>query len=78
LIHFGQGYDSKYGEETIAATPENGVSIMDRGFCKPSKILVDIPTEFGDKALDKLRYLKAFLCENISYVHWFRKMVFEP
>jgi hypothetical protein len=57
----------------------DGVSIMDRGFCKLSRILVvDIPTEFGDKALDKLRYLKAFMCENISYVHWFRKMVFEP
>jgi putative transposase len=200
LIHFGQGHDSKYGEETIAATPKNGVSIMDRGFCKLTRIqdltkekeryfvmrikndmnlemldngkfllgkgvnevecrvvnycdleertefrlatnlpergefavsneeigefyrkrwqiellwkflkmhlkldrlitkningiemqiyccliayivlqLVDIPKEFGNKALDKLRYLQAFMCENISYVHWFRKMVFEP
>jgi putative transposase len=199
LIHFGQGHDSKYGEETIAATPKNGVSIMDRGFCKLERIkdlicdreryfvmrikndmslqmqengkflvgrgtkkvecriinycdpkertefrlatnlpetgefsanneeigdfyrnrwqiellwkflkmhlkldrlitkningieiqiyccliayvilqLVEIPKEFGGKALDKLRYLQAFMCENISYVHWFRKMVFE-
>jgi IS4 transposase len=198
LIHFGQGHDSKYGEETIAATPENGVSVMDRGFCKLERIkdliqdkeryfvlrikndmsvqmqengkflvgtgakkvecrivnycdleertefrlatnlpetgefaisneelgefyrsrwqiellwkflkmhlkldrlitkningieiqiyccligyvvlqLVEIPKEFGDKALDKLRYLQAFMCENISYVHWFRKIVF--
>ena len=38
--------------------------------------LVEIPKEFGDKALDKLRYLQAFMCENISYVHWFRKIVF--
>jgi putative transposase len=38
LIHFGQGHDSKYGEETIAATPENGVSVMDRGFCKLDRI----------------------------------------
>jgi putative transposase len=38
LIHFGQGHDSKYGEETIAATPKNGVSIMDRGFCKLERI----------------------------------------
>lgn len=198
LIHFGQGHDSKYGEETIAATPKNGVNIMDRGFCKLERIknliqdkeryfvlrikndmslqmqengkflvgtgankvecrivnycdleektefrlatnlpeageftvgngeigefyrsrwqiellwkflkmhlkldqlitkningieiqiyccligyivlqLVDIPKEFGDKALDKLRYLQAFMCENISYVHWFRKIVF--
>ena len=28
LIHFGQGHDSKYGEETIAATPKNGVSVI--------------------------------------------------
>lgn len=33
LIHFGQGHDSKYGDETIAATPDNGVAVMDRGFC---------------------------------------------
>ncbi|AFY92713.1 IS4 family transposase [Chamaesiphon minutus] len=199
LIHFGQGHDSKYGEETIAATPKNGVSVMDRGFCKLERIknliqdreryfvirikndmslemlengkflvgtgtkkvecrivnycdleertefrlatnlpetgefavsnkeigefyrnrwqiellwkflkmhlkldrlitkntngieiqiyccliayivlqLVETPKEFGEKILDKLRYLQAFMCENISYVHWFRKMVFE-
>jgi putative transposase len=199
LIHFGQGHDSKYGEETIASTPGNGVSVMDRGFCKLDRIksliqdkeryfvmrikndmnlqmlengkflvgtgakkvecrivnycdleertefrlatnltetgeftvsneeigefyrnrwqiellwkflkmhlkldrlitkntngieiqiyccliayvvlqLVEIPKEFGDKILDKLRYLQAFMCENISYVHWFRKIVFE-
>lgn len=199
LIHFGQGHDSKYGEETIAATPKNGVSVMDRGFCKLERIkeliqdkeryfvmrikndmslqmqengkflvgtgakkvecrivnycdleertefrlatnlpetgefavsneeigefyrnrwqiellwkflkmhlkldrlitknpngieiqiyccliayvvlqLVEIPKEFGDKKLDKLRYLQAFMCENISYVHWFRKIAFE-
>ena len=199
LIHFGQGHDSKYGEETIAATPKNGVSVMDRGFCKLERIkdmiqdkeryfvmrikndmslqmqengkflvgtgakkvecrivnycdpeertefrlatnlpetgefavsneeigdfyrnrwqiellwkflkmhlkldrlitkntngieiqiyccliayvilqLVEIPKEFGNKALDKFRYLQAFMCENISYVHWFRKIVFE-
>jgi putative transposase len=198
LIHFGQGHDSKHGEETIAATPINGVNIMDRGFCKLERIkdmmqdkeryfvmrikndmslqmqengkflvgtgvkkvecrivnycdleertefrlatnlpesgefavsneeigefyrsrwqiellwkflkmhlkldrlitknvngieiqiyccligyvvlqLVKIPKEFGSKALDKLRYLQAFMCENISYVHWFRKIVF--
>ncbi len=200
LIHFGQGHDSKYGEETIAATPKNGVSVMDRGFCKLERIkeliqdkeryfvmrikndmslqmlengkfvigtgakklecrvvnycdleertefrlatnlpetgefaasneeigdfyrnrwqielvwkflkmhlkldrlitkntngieiqiyccliayvllqLLEIPKEFGSKILDKLRYLQAFMCENISHVHWFRKMVLEP
>ena len=199
LIHFGQGHDSKYGEETIAATPKNGVSIMDRGFCKLERIkdliqdkeryfvmrikndmslqmlengkflvgtgtkkvecrivnycdleertefrlatnlpdtgefavstkeigefyrnrwqiellwkflkmhlkldrlitknkngieiqiyccliayiilqLVETPKEFGEKILDKLRYLQAFMCEHISYVHWFKKMVLE-
>lgn len=38
--------------------------------------LVNIPKEFGDKLLDKLRYLQAFMCENISYVHWLKKLVF--
>ena len=31
-VHFGQGHDSKYGEETIEATPENAVLVMNRGF----------------------------------------------
>jgi putative transposase len=197
LINFGSGHDSKYGEETIAAIPEHGVGVMDRGFAKLERIkrlnelqeryfvlrvknnmslelldsgkgilgtgkdkvevrvivfsdletrsefriatnlpekgngavsneeiaeiykkrwqiellwkflkmhlkldrlitknvngitiqiytcliayvlieLVDIPKEFGSKMLDKLRYLQAFMCENISYLHWFRKIV---
>ncbi len=198
LIHFGQGHDSKYGDNTIDATPENGVSIMDRGFSSQGRLkellaktnryfvlriknniklemlendkffigvgenkvearvvnfcdieekhefrfvtnlpaegesgisneeisafyrcrwqielfwkflkmhlkldrlitknvngiqiqiytcliayvllqLVKIPKEFGEKLLDKLRYLQAFMCENISYVHWLQKIVF--
>ncbi len=198
LIHFGQGHDSKYGNLTIDATPDNGLSIMDRGFSSLSRIqelldrthryfllriknnirikmlenghflvgtgeeqvearvvnfcdlesrtefrfvtnlpetgdeeisheevgdfyrlrwqielfwkflkmhlkldrlitkntngieiqiytcliayvllqLVTIPSIFGKTLLDKLRYLQAFMCENISYVHWFPKLVF--
>lgn len=38
--------------------------------------LVEIPKAFGNKMLDKLRYLQAFMCENISYVHWLQKLVF--
>lgn len=197
LIHFGQGHDSKYGDETIDATPEKGVSVMDRGFCKLDRIkalmsekeryfllrinnnvklqmlpdgqfligtgkeqvkarvvnfcdietgvefrlvtnlaelnemkisneelgdfyrlrwkielfwkflkmhlkldklitknpngiqiqiyaclvgyvllkLVTIPKKFGSKMLDRLRYMQAFMCENISYVHWFKRIV---
>ena len=37
--------------------------------------LVKITKDFGNKLLDKLRYLQAFMCENISYVHWLRKLV---
>jgi putative transposase len=48
LIHFGQGHDSKYGEETIAATPKNGFNIMDRGFYKLERI--------KDLSQDKERY----------------------
>lgn len=32
--------------------------------------------EIGGKALDKLRYLQSFMNENISYIHWFRRMSF--
>jgi len=196
-LHFGQGHDSKYGNKTIRETPENGLSIMDRGFASRERIqellqesqsffllriknnvnlemlengncligkgsgkvearvvnfcdqeigsefrlvtnlpasgksgltneeigelyhlrwqielfwkflkmhlkldrlitkningiqiqiytcllayvllqLVVIPKEFGEKLLDKLRYLQAFMSENISYVHWFRQLV---
>lgn len=38
--------------------------------------LVKIPQEFGEKLLDKLRYLQAFMCENISSTHWLHKLVF--
>lgn len=196
-IHFGQGHDSQYGNDTIAETPQGGVGIMDRGFCSLSRIqellqreerffvmriknnmtlhmqengkcllgagkhkvevrivafsdietqseyrlatnlptvgecqlnnqdigelyrlrwqielfwkflkmhlklnrfitknvngielqiyaaligyvllrLVDIPRACGVTMLDKLRYLQSFMCENISYIHWFRRMV---
>ena len=36
--------------------------------------LIDIPEEFGKKSLDKLRYLQSFMSENISYIHWFKRM----
>ncbi|MBR8827522.1 MAG: transposase [Gomphosphaeria aponina SAG 52.96 = DSM 107014] len=36
--------------------------------------LIDIPEEIGKKSLDKLRYLQSFMSENISYIHWFRRM----
>lgn len=38
--------------------------------------LVEIPPEIGNKALDKLRYLQAFMNEKISYIHWFRQLSF--
>jgi hypothetical protein len=38
--------------------------------------LVKIPKYFGNKLLDKRRYLQAFMCENISDVHWLRQLVF--
>lgn len=37
--------------------------------------LIDIPQEFGKTILDKLRYLQAYMCQEISYVHWFRKLI---
>ena len=197
VIHFGQGHDNKYGHETIAETPGNGVAVMDRGFCDLGRVkklqeqkdkyfvlriknnvklsrlengnyrigsgkkeiearvvifvhegvefklltnlangtreevgvsdkevadiykkrwqielfwkflkmhlkldklitknqngihiqiyaciigylilkLLEIPKEAGKSMLDKLRYLQAFMCEKISYVHWLRELV---
>ena len=197
VIHFGQGHDYKYGHQTVAAIPGNGVGIMDRGFASCEKIkelkdnknkafvlriknnvtlemlengnskvgkdereveirvvafcdlekrtefrlatnlpfegtegvsneeigeiyvqrwqiellwkflkmhfkldrlmtknengiriqiyscliaylilqLIEIPQEFGKTTLDKLRYLQAYMCQEISYVHWFRKLI---
>jgi putative transposase len=36
--------------------------------------LIDVDEKIGAKALDKLRYLQSFMNENISYIHWFRKI----
>ena len=199
FIHFGQGHDSKYGNKTIESTPENGIAVLDRGFCSLERIrelqsekdkyfvlrlknniklemlengnslvgtgqeqvearvvwfcdreeqtefrlvtnlpkegekgisnseigdfyrlrwqielfwkflkmhlklarlitkntngieiqiyacliayvllqLVNIPKEFGKTLLDKLLYLQAFMCEKISYVHWFNELVLQ-
>ena len=38
--------------------------------------LIDIEEEFGKSVLDKLRYLQSFMCQHISYVHWFRRIVY--
>ena len=38
--------------------------------------LTEISEVIGNKALDKLRYLQSFMNENISYIHWFRKLSF--
>ncbi len=37
-IHFGQGHDNKYGQQTIDQIPENGIAIMDRGFSSIKRI----------------------------------------
>ena len=38
LINFGHGNDNKYGNHTIDSIPENGIGIMDRGFCSKIRI----------------------------------------
>ncbi|MBW4619372.1 MAG: IS4 family transposase [Cyanosarcina radialis HA8281-LM2] len=37
--------------------------------------LVEIPQEWGSKLLDKLRYLQACMCQEISYIHWMQKIM---
>ncbi len=38
--------------------------------------LIDIEEGFGKILLDKLRYLQSFMCQHISYLHWFRRIVY--
>jgi IS4 transposase len=37
--------------------------------------LIEIPQELGKSLLDKFRYLQAYMCQEISYVHWFKKLI---
>ncbi len=37
--------------------------------------LVQIPKKWGNKLLDKLRYLQACMCQEVSYVHWLEKIL---
>jgi putative transposase len=37
--------------------------------------LVEIPSEWGYKLLDKLRYLQSCMCQEISYIHWMEKIL---
>lgn len=34
----GKGIQGEYGDETIAATPQNGVAVMDRGFSSSERV----------------------------------------
>ncbi len=36
--------------------------------------VIEIPRQWGQKLLDKLRYLQACMCQEISYVHWMTKL----
>ena len=38
VIHFGQGNDNKYGQETVEEIPEKAVGVMDRGFASAERI----------------------------------------
>jgi putative transposase len=37
--------------------------------------LVEIPQVWGNKLLDKLRYLQACMCQEISYIHWMESIL---
>lgn len=36
--------------------------------------LIEIPQQWGQKLLDKLRYLQSCMCQQISYIHWMTKL----
>ncbi len=37
--------------------------------------LVEIPQAWETKLLDKLRYLQACMCQEISYIHWLERIM---
>ena len=36
--------------------------------------LIEIPQQWGQKLIDKLRYLQACMCQEISYIHWMTQL----
>ncbi len=38
--------------------------------------LISIPAQWGNKLLDKIRYLQACMCQKVSLVHWFEELMF--
>ena len=38
--------------------------------------VISIPAQWGNKLLDKVRYLQACMCQKISFVHWFEELMF--
>ena len=38
--------------------------------------VISIPAQWGNKLLDKVRYLQACMCQKISLVHWFEELMF--
>jgi putative transposase len=88
FIHFGQGHDSKYGNKTIESTPENGIAVMDRGFCSLERIrelqsekdkyfVLRLKNNIKLEMLENGNSLVAFMCEKISYVDWFNELVLQ-
>ncbi|MBD2306482.1 IS4 family transposase [Chroococcidiopsis sp. FACHB-1243] len=63
-------------DELITKNP-NGIAIQIYATLIAYLILqlVEIPQAWGNKLLDKLRYLQAFMCQEISYVHWMEKLM---
>ena len=38
--------------------------------------LIYISAQWGNKLLNKIRYLQACMCQKISFVHWFEELMF--
>jgi IS4 transposase len=64
--------------DNIITKNENGIRIQIYSCIIAYLILqlIDIEEGFGKSLLDKLRYLQSFMCQHISYVHWFRRIVY--
>ena len=64
--------------DNLITKNENGIRLQNYSCIIAYLILqlIDIEEGFGKSLLDKLRYLQSFMCQHISYVHWFRRIVY--
>ncbi|BAZ90104.1 transposase, IS4 [Raphidiopsis curvata NIES-932] len=60
----------KIVKDILRPLPKIGIQIYASLIAYVILQLVSVPKEWGEKMLDKFRYLQVYMCQQISYVHW--------